>query len=135
VVPPSARSLLADNVLIAWKDSREARRAVCDALPFLAKAENVTVLEVAAEADRESAAARVDRVVSFLERHGVNAQAEVRTRREGSNADELIRVAEQHRADLIVAGGYGHARLREWVFGGVTRDLLKRSPKCCLLSH
>ena len=135
VVPPGARSLQADNVLIAWKDSREARRAVCDALPLLAKAKNVKLLEVAAEGDLESAAARVARVASFLERHGIKAQADVPTRRERSDADELIRFAEQHRADLIVAGGYGHARLREWVFGGVTRDLLKRSPKCCLLSH
>ena len=50
-------------------------------------------------------------------------------------ADELLLAAERHGADLVVAGGYGHARLREWAFGGVTRDLLARCPKCCLLSH
>jgi nucleotide-binding universal stress UspA family protein len=135
VVPPGTNSLKADHVLVAWKDSREARRAVVDALPFLAKAQTVSLLEVAEEADRESAAARTDRVASFLERHGVNARPEARTQRERSAADELILAAEQRQADLIVAGGYGHARLREWAFGGVTRDLLKRSPKCCLLSH
>jgi nucleotide-binding universal stress UspA family protein len=65
----------------------------------------------------------------------VAAKAETRTRREASDADELILVAEQDAADLVVAGGYGHSRLREWVFGGVTADLLKHCPKCCLLSH
>jgi nucleotide-binding universal stress UspA family protein len=65
----------------------------------------------------------------------VKASAEVRTRREASAADELILVAEQHAADLIVVGGYGHARAREWIFGGVTRGLLTRSPMCCLFSH
>jgi nucleotide-binding universal stress UspA family protein len=74
-------------------------------------------------------------VVDHLSRHGVAARAEVRTQRERSVADELILVAEVQGADLIVAGGYGHARLREWAFGGVTRDLLRHSPKCCLLTH
>ena len=46
-----------------------------------------------------------------------------------------LRIFSAHGADLVVAGGYGHARLREWAFGGVTRDLLSRCPVCCLLSH
>ena len=86
-------------------------------------------------ADLDPAVARVDGVVSYLERHNVVAEAEVRTQRERSVADELLLVAEQVDADLVVAGGYGHARLREWIFGGVTGDLLLHSPKCCLLSH
>ncbi|WP_353959306.1 universal stress protein [Paeniroseomonas aquatica] len=48
---------------------------------------------------------------------------------------ELLRAAERLDADLLVAGGYGHTRLSEWVFGGVTRDLLTACPICCLLSH
>ncbi|WP_442879885.1 universal stress protein [Aurantimonas sp. E1-2-R+4] len=71
----------------------------------------------------------------LLIRHRVKARAEVRAQREASVADELILIAEQNGADLIVGGGYGHARLREWVFGGVTHDLLRRCPICCLLSH
>jgi nucleotide-binding universal stress UspA family protein len=47
----------------------------------------------------------------------------------------LIRIAKAEGADLIVAGAYGHSRLGEWVFGGVTRDLLASSPVCCLLAH
>lgn len=135
VVPPGANRLMADTIIVAWKDAREARRAVRDALPFLKKAESVHVIEIADEADLEAAGLRVDQVAAFLERHRVKAQAEARTQREPSDADELILVAEQHGADLIVAGGFGHARFREWAFGGVTNDLLGHCPKCCLLSH
>jgi nucleotide-binding universal stress UspA family protein len=135
VVPPGSSTLLADSIVVAWKDGREARRAVWDALPFLKKAASVKLLEVVPDAELEFAAARVERVATYLQRHAVQAEVEVRTRRERSDADEIILVAEQHRADLIVAGGYGHARFREWVFGGVTHDLLRHSPKCCLLSH
>jgi nucleotide-binding universal stress UspA family protein len=135
VVPPGSSALRADSIVVAWKDTREARRAVWDALPLLKKAASVKLLEVAEEAELELAAVRVDRVATYLQRHSVKAEVEVRTRRERSDADELILVAEQHGADLIVAGGYGHARFREWVFGGVTHDLLRHSPKCCLLSH
>lgn len=135
VVPPGAGSLSARHVVVAWKDAREARRAVYDASPFLRLAEEVHVVEVAGEADLEAAAARIADVVRHLGRHQVKARGEVRTQREASAADELILVAEQHGADLIVAGAYGHARLREWMFGGVTRDLLRHCPKCCLLSH
>ena len=49
--------------------------------------------------------------------------------------DHIIRIARRERADLIVCGAYGHARAREWVFGGVTQDLINKSPVCCLMSH
>jgi nucleotide-binding universal stress UspA family protein len=135
VVPPGARQLLAERIVVAWKDTREARRAVWDALPFMTRAAAVYLTEVAAETELEGAVARVDEVVRHLRAHGVAAEGEAHSRRAATVADELILVAEQHGADLIVAGGYGHARLREWVFGGVTADLLRHCPKCCLLSH
>ena len=74
-------------------------------------------------------------VAALLARHGATARGEPLELRGRAVADELLLAAERHGADLIVAGGYGHARLREWAFGGVTRDLLARCPKCCLLSH
>jgi nucleotide-binding universal stress UspA family protein len=135
VVPPGAETLSARHVIVGWKDAREARRALWDASPFLREAEEVHVIELAAEADLDAATDRVTDVVRHLERHAVKAHGEVRTQREASAAGELILVAEQHGADLIVAGAYGHTRLREWIFGGVSRDLLRNSPKCCLLSH
>jgi nucleotide-binding universal stress UspA family protein len=135
VVPPGTGSLVAERIVVAWKDTREARRAVWDALPFLTRATAVHVVEVAAESQLQAAAARVDDVVRHLRRHGVAAEGEAHSRRAATVADELMLVTEQNDADLIVAGGYGHARLREWVFGGVTADLLKHCPKCCLFSH
>jgi nucleotide-binding universal stress UspA family protein len=127
--------LAARHIVVGWKDTREARRAIWDALPFLKRAEAVHVTEVASGSELNEAARRAADIVAHLERHQVRASAEVRTRREASAADELILVAQQHAADLIVVGGYGHARAREWIFGGVTRGLLTRSPMCCLFSH
>ncbi|MEC5292935.1 universal stress protein [Aurantimonas sp. C2-6-R+9] len=135
IVPPGTRALSAEHVVIAWKDTREARRALWDASPFLRAAASVHLVEIAPKAELGAAQARTADVVRHLERHRVKARAEVRAQREASVADELILIAEQNGADLIVGGGYGHARLREWVFGGVTHDLLRRCPICCLLSH
>jgi nucleotide-binding universal stress UspA family protein len=53
----------------------------------------------------------------------------------GSGADQLIEIAQGEKSDLLVVGAYGHSRLGEWVFGGMTRDLLSKSPMCCLMSH
>jgi nucleotide-binding universal stress UspA family protein len=135
-VPPGTSHLAARHIVVGWKDTREARRAVADAMPFLAAAESVRVLEVVDNDDQaKSASSRVDDVVDFLQRHHVTAVGSAVLCRQPTPADELILAAEQMGADLIVSGGYGHTRLREWVFGGVTSDLLKRCPMCCLMSH
>jgi nucleotide-binding universal stress UspA family protein len=136
VVPPDAAALEAKRVLVAWKESREARRAVADALPFLAAAEQVVVLAVCENADPPAQAqGHVDDVARLLSRHGANATGEVVTLSGRSVSGELRLAAERIGADLVVAGGYGHSQLLEWVLGGVTRDLLRHSPICCLLSH
>lgn len=135
VVPPGTDHLEAQHVVIGWKDTREARRAVWDALPLLVLADHVKVVELVERENIDAAVTQGNAIVSYLERHGVKADAEVRTQRERSVADELLLVAEQTGSDLLVVGGYGHTRLREWVLGGVTGDLLKHSPKCCLFSH
>lgn len=138
VVPPGVAVLEARRVLVAWKDTREARRAVADALPLLADAEEVLVVEAVPDeaGEREAATRRTGDVAALLERHGATARGETLEPHAGrAVADALLRAAERHGADLVVAGAYGHARLREWAFGGVTRDLLARCPVCCLLSH
>jgi nucleotide-binding universal stress UspA family protein len=53
----------------------------------------------------------------------------------GSGAEQLIRIAQEDGADLLVTGAYGHSRLGEWMFGGMTWELLATSPICCLMSH
>lgn len=135
VVPPEIDSLPLAHVIVAWKDTRESRRAVADVLPFLAAAQKVSVLELATEDEIDDAKAGVADVVAYLARHGIPAQGEAKLLSKSDPASAIIAFAKEKGADLIVAGAYGHARLREWVFGGVTYELIKRSPICCLLSH
>jgi nucleotide-binding universal stress UspA family protein len=116
---------------VGWKDTREARRAVWDALPFLKRASQVVVISV----DDGDGAADPQDIVGLLQVHDVYATS-VRKDACGSAASEaLVDAASEQAADLLVAGAYGHGRLREWAFGGVTRDLLAYAPICCLMSH
>ena len=134
-VPPEIEWLKFTNILIAWKDTREARRAVCDALPLLHKAKEVVVVELAErEADRSAAKSRVEDVAAWLVRRGINAAAIAAKALIGVPA-QLDIIAQDEGADIIVAGAYGHTRFREWVFGGVTRELLRRGKRCVMLSH
>jgi nucleotide-binding universal stress UspA family protein len=134
-VPNDINSLRAEHVVIAWKDVREARRAVLDALPVLHQTTHVTIAEVCGFGDERTAQLRLDDVVKYLARHRIKSEPRVIQHHEGSGAAELIRFAQEEGADLMVSGAYGHSRLGEWAFGGVTRDLLASSPICCLMSH
>ena len=136
IVPPGLSHLDAAHVVVAWKDSREARRAVADALPLLKRATGVLVLEICdTTGDQENAKGAIEDVAEYLSRHGVAATAETRVLREGSVSAELLLAAEQRGAELVVAGGYAHSRFQDWVFGGLTRALLGHFPKCVLLSY
>ena len=136
IVPPgSPESPSNAPAVIAWKDCREAQRAVSAALPLLAASSIAHVVEVCAPEQMDEARGRVDDVAVFLGRHGIVASSQVIRGDGGPRSDQIIAVAEQQGAALIVAGGYGHARLREWVMGGVTHGLLDRAPVCLLLSH
>jgi len=133
VVPPEAEYLKLDSVLVAWKDTREARRAVVDALPLLHKAKEVNVVEIVeGEAGRGAAQDRVNDVAAWLKRHEILAFPKVM--HAASEAEQIDRIWKTE-ADLVVAGAYGHARLREWVFGGVTHNLITRSRRCSFLTH
>jgi nucleotide-binding universal stress UspA family protein len=133
VVPPEAEFLKLKNVLVAWKDTREARRAVVDALPLLHRAQEVNVVEIIDDDSRRSLALqRVEDVTAWLGRHNITAYAQVlHAPSEAAQIDMLWQTA----ADIVVAGAYGHSRFREWVLGGVTRNLLTRSRRCSFLSH
>ncbi len=133
VVPSKAEPVKFDCATIAWKDTREARRAVKDALPLLQRTKDVSVIEVIEEdASRSAAHARIDDVITWLKRHDVAAFGRVfHFPKEEKPLEKLW----QYGADFLVAGAYGHVRLREWIFGGFTQDLLKHSPRCVLLAH
>ncbi len=134
VAPPSAPPLSAKQVLLAWKDTREARRALSDALPFFEQADRVVVLAVCPDADLEPALHEVDDVVRALRRRGITAEAKV-AQEKHPQGYHILRQASLEGADLIVCGAYGHSRLGEWVFGGVTADLLAQDQAYLLLSH
>jgi nucleotide-binding universal stress UspA family protein len=121
VVAAGAERLAAGRIVVAWKDAREARRAVADAVPLLKAAEEVAVVTVVPEADEQARGGIAD-VAAFLAGPGVEARAEAIESPDDS--DSLLAFIDTFRADLVVSGAYGHSRLREWAFGGVTRSLL-----------
>jgi len=131
VAPPGVDRLAAKRIVVAWKDTREARRAVHDALPFLVRAEQVHVAVAGPDARRAGAAD----IAAYLSGHGANVAAHLLHRPEIGVADEILRFAKREDADLVVMGAYGHSRLREWILGGATRDMLQGTSLCCLMSH
>ena len=92
-------------------------------------------MEVTETGSVEDSMHRLKDVGRYLSRHGVTALAEWVRPIEGTASGALLRVVEEQSVDLIVSGAYGHTRLGEWIFGGMTKDLLTLSPVCCLLSH
>lgn len=132
VVPANRDALNAGSILIAWKNTSEARRALADSLPFLEEAAPVTLLHVGEGGGEKSG---IEDAAAFLARHGVKATVEAVELGNLSAAEEIVKAAEKFGAGLIVLGAYGHSRLREWAFGGVTRHLLGRSGIPCLFSR
>lgn len=138
MVPPGSPSanLPPRRVVIGWKPTREAIRAVHDALPFLQVAEKVDLLIVdPTTGERELQVQLGNDLAAHLSHHGVRAEVVTAHAGEETVGTTLIKHAARIDADLIVVGGYGHSRLREWVFGGVTHELLGRSVKPVLFSH
>ncbi|MFT4119606.1 universal stress protein [Bradyrhizobium sp.] len=137
VVPDKVNWLDLRSVLVAWKDTPEARRAVADAVPMLRKARNVTIVEIPERDDDDSAVtSRVADVAAWLTRHGVVATARTAEGvRSETAAEQLERTAGNVGAGLIVAGAYGHSRFRELILGGVTQYLVTQSARCVLLSR
>jgi nucleotide-binding universal stress UspA family protein len=137
IVPDSADWLDLRNVLVAWKDTPEARRAIVDALPMMRKAKNVTVAEILeGDGSQSAAASRVRDVAAWLSRHGVSASERVAEKDGDLDATaQLDAIAADLGAGLVVAGAYGHSRFREMILGGMTQHLITQSARCVLLSH
>jgi nucleotide-binding universal stress UspA family protein len=137
VVPHAGRfATVGERVLIAWNASREAARAVNDALPLLEKAAAVTVLAVDPKIGLAGHGQMPGADIAVhLARHGVTVSVEQTGASGLAVADVILNRAADRGADLIVMGGYGHARLREIVLGGVSRDILQRMTVPVLMSH
>ena len=122
------------NVVIAWNASREAARAVRDAMPLLEKARKVTIFSFSARARTLRASA--ERLADHLQRHDVTARTSDWTDTGDVSALEaLFASLDTQDADLIVAGAFGHSRLFETLFGGVSHDLLRQPTAPIFMSH
>ncbi|MFK0298621.1 universal stress protein [Brevundimonas sp. NPDC090276] len=136
IVPPNpARSVAGAPVLLAWTDSRESRLAAVAAIPLMREAESVRVLELCDPEDMDGARLRTADVAAWLKRHGVKAEAEARAHDDRSAGRRLLDCAAEMKAGAIVSGAWGHARMRQWIFGGVTQTLITESPVALLLAH
>ena len=134
-MPTSVTSLPPKRIAIAWKEVREARRAAQDALPFLLQADSVIIVEVAQTNEANQASHHLKDVATYLTRHRIKVIAQRIRPAEVTVTESLLQLIHDENINLIVGGAYGHSRLGEWVFGGVTRELLVESPICCLFSH
>lgn len=132
LIPGHARLAagFAERVVIAWKPTAQAARAVTCAMPLLANAKEVSVLTIEEEEGRRD---ELDRLIRYLGWHGVSATARRLPPGPGGAAETLLAAA--GKAGLLVMGGYGHARLREWVFGGFTQHVLVDAPMAVLMVH
>ena len=120
------------RILVAWNASPESARAVHDAMPLLAQADSVQVMVVGKnQPDRLLGAD----IATHLARHGVKAEVEQVEAVTTSVEDVILAGAKAHGADMIIAGAWGHSRLREWVLGGVTKYLLGHAQVPLFLSH
>lgn len=134
LVPKGISSLPLRHVFLGWKEGREARRAAADALPLLREAAQVTILAITSEAGRVTAQSQVEDVATWLDEHGINATPQA-IAASGTEAGYLHAELLDRRCDLLVAGAWGHSRFSEFVFGGVTGDVLMDPSFCVLMSH
>ena len=125
-----------DRVVCCWDGGRAAARAINDALPMLVKAKTVDLLIVQTEktaTDRNSV--RGVEMAKHLARHDVKVTVEITPSADIDVASAILSYVADNAATLIVMGGYGHARLRELILGGVTRDMLKSMTVPVFMSH
>ncbi|WP_296174854.1 universal stress protein [uncultured Brevundimonas sp.] len=136
IMPPNpARPVVGAPVLLAWTDSRESRLAAVAAIPLLREAESVRVLELCDPEDVDGARLRTADVAAWLRRHGVNAEPDARAHDDRAAGRRLLDYATEMKAGAVVSGAWGHARMRQWIFGGVTQTLITESPVALLLAH
>ncbi|MBI2713392.1 MAG: universal stress protein [Rhizobiales bacterium] len=123
-----------DRVMVCWDGSRAATRAIADALPFLRKAKQVEIVMVANGRSKSDEIPGAD-LGQHLARHGLKVEVKRITSPDIDVASTILSYAADSSADMIVMGGYGHSRLREFILGGVTRGLLESMTIPALMSH
>jgi nucleotide-binding universal stress UspA family protein len=133
LIPPATPlTAVPETIAIAWKPTPQAARALTAASPFLSMAKQIVVLSVAE--DQRAAEEEADRLMIGLRWHGVPVSVRHLRPEAHSAADTLLSAASEHAA-LLVMGGYGHSRLREWIFGGFTLRVLQGAEVPVLMAH
>jgi len=135
IVPYIQRAgLKLERVMVCWDGSRTAARAINDAMPFLARAKAIDVITVAAKENKTGTIQGAD-IAQHLARHGLNVELRPITAGDLDVTNAILSDAADRSIDLIVMGGYGHSRLREFVLGGATRGILSSMTVPTLMSH
>lgn len=131
---PAVREL--ENVLIAWSPTREASRTISEALPLLKSSKNIRLVIVDTELEFQlEDISETETITTYFGHHGIPIRVEC-LKLQGRSVPELLRdEAREMNAGLIVMGGYGHSRLREWVLGGTTRDMIEFTDIPLFLAH
>lgn len=134
LVPPygGTSKPIGTRVAVAWNGSREAARAVSDAMPILTGADCVEVLTIAADAGGEIPGMDI---AAHLAQHDVSVEVKLLTDSADDAGATLLNYVTGSGADLLVMGAYGRSRLSEWIFGGVTRHVLREMTVPVLMSH
>jgi nucleotide-binding universal stress UspA family protein len=127
------QGLTLERVMVCWDGGRTAARAIADALPFLVRAKQVEVVVVTEP--RKASEVDDTHMAEHLARHGVPAVVKRITRGDIDVQSALLSHAADYSADFVVMGGYGHSRLREFIWGGVTRNMLGAMTVPVLMSH
>jgi nucleotide-binding universal stress UspA family protein len=123
-----------DHVMVCWDGSRAAARAIADSLPFLQKAKQVEIVMVASKAGKNDEIPGAD-LGQHLARHGLKVDVKRITSPDIDVTSTILSYAADSSADMIVMGGYGHSRLREFILGGVTRGIFETMTVPALMSH
>ncbi|MEP3048475.1 MAG: universal stress protein [Roseibium sp.] len=122
------------NVLVGWDGSSTATRAIHAALPVLEKSEKITVLVIQKDNASTHGQPGAD-VANYLARHNMNVTIEVVANAQTGVADTVLNHVSDNGNDLVVMGGYGHSRMREFLFGGATREILEAMTVPILMAH
>jgi len=131
IIPTTGEfSGIGQQVVIGWNGTREAARSAFYAIPFMKEAKNVTIAWVNAQSDLPGS-----ELATCLSRHGITTTTRSVEAADASVGEELLSTASNLRADLLVMGGYGHSRLREFILGGATRTVLDKMTIPVLMSH
>ncbi len=123
-----------DRVMVCWDGSRVATRAIADAMPLLQKAKKVEIVVVSDKGSKADEAPGAD-LAKHLARHDLQVELKRITSPDIDVASTVLSYAADSNADMIVMGGYGHSRLREFILGGMTRSMLESMTVPVLMSH